>query len=288
MLTPLPACTRLVVGRSWFTFLVAIAMATSSVAALAAPAPSGLVVAQSAACRVALVAASYDDPGADDAEFLELRVDMLATGSLGTRTGGAAADGGMNGECSSDAGAAGDAQVVPGDAGAAAGPVLGDCGLGGLELVDGASAACETYRTIPLSLVPIPKDGYVVLCPAGSSVDARAHCDVTSAGRSALRAGWLQNGPNDGFRFVDNRRRRRPRSRLRGRAGLLRRSCCFARCRIGRHRDFGRRERRLRRRIHAAIRRRGASPRGSPLSRPGRGRIDGHRRRRGRRDRRRS
>jgi hypothetical protein len=169
---------------------VAIAMATWPGAALAAPV-SGLVVAQSAACRVALVAVSYDDPGADDAEFLELRVDRFAQTE---------APGGTNDGC--DAGSAdSDHDAAPIDA--ATGPVLGDCGLGALELVDGAAAACETYRAIPLSAVPIPPDGYVVLCPAGSSIDTRAHCDVATAGRSALRAGWLQNGPNDGLRFID-------------------------------------------------------------------------------------
>jgi hypothetical protein len=197
MLISLRAGTRLIVGRRHFTLLVAIAMATSPVAALAAPenmAPPGLIVAQSDLCRVALVAASYDDPGADDGEFLELHVERFAPGR--TSTGG---------ECHpSDAGASSlDAASPFPDGADGAGPVLGDCGLGELELIDGASAGCETYRAIPLAQVPMPPDDYVVLCPAGSSTDARAHCDVTSAGRSALRAGWLQNGPNDGFRFVD-------------------------------------------------------------------------------------
>jgi hypothetical protein len=204
MLTSLRACTRLVVGRPGFISFVAIAMAALPGAAFAAPlnaASSGLVVAQSAMCRVEFVAVSYDDPGADDGEFLELHVDMLGVDSSLGQAGAA----GANGEAcrSSDAGSSADAAAFSGDARDAAGPVLGDCGLGELELVDGASAGCETYRAIPLSTVPIPPDGYVVLCPAGSSIDSRAHCDVTAAGRSALRAGWLQNGPNDGLRFTD-------------------------------------------------------------------------------------
>ena len=174
-------------------------MATSPVAALAAPgrtAPAGLVVAQSDLCQVALVAASYDDPGADDGEFLELHVERFAAAPAQASTRGACHP--------SDAGASSlDAAAPSADGADGAGPVLGDCGLGEIELIDGASAGCETYRSIPLSLGPSPPDGFVVICPAGSNTDARAHCDVTSAGRSALRAGWLQNGPNDGLRFVD-------------------------------------------------------------------------------------
>jgi hypothetical protein len=182
---------------------LAIALATSGAAASTAPsrsvAPPGLVIAETLACRVALVAISYDDPGADDAEFIELRVDGANDGGALVRTsdaGGAfhvdTADGG--GDSGSGAG--------DGSLDAARGPTLGDCGLGELALVDGASGACNPYRTIPLANVPVPADGYVVLCPAGSSVDETAHCGVTTAGRSALRAGWLQNGPDDGLRFV--------------------------------------------------------------------------------------
>jgi hypothetical protein len=166
-------------------------MATWSSAVFAAPLPPSLVVASGAACNVELVAASYDDPGADDAEFVELRV----------LTGGTPPFDGGDSSASPPT-----SQADGGDAGrdASSAPVLGDCGLSRLDLIDGASGGCATYRSIPLADVPQPEDGFVVLCAAGSTVDAAAHCDVTSAGRSQLRAGWLQNGPNDGLRFIGN------------------------------------------------------------------------------------
>jgi hypothetical protein len=175
-----------------------VAMAISPGAARAAPSSSAprpassLLVAETPFCRVGLVAVSYDDPGADDAEFLELHVDTFAAPPRNAGADAACSASPALADAAPDAHASADAS----------GPTLGDCGLTALALIDGASAGCATYRTIPLSDVPIPADGYVVLCPAGSSVDARAHCDVTSAGRSALRAGWLQNGPNDGLRFL--------------------------------------------------------------------------------------
>ena len=170
--------------------LPAIAMATWPSAVLAAPASSSLVVASGAACHVELVAVSYDDPGADDAEFIELRV---VTGSTPLLDGG-------------DSRALPTTSIDGGDAGrdGSSAEELGDCGLSRLDLVDGANGGCATYRSLPVADVPQPEDGFIVLCAAGSTVDAAAHCDVTTAGRSQLRAGWLQNGPNDGLRFVGN------------------------------------------------------------------------------------
>jgi hypothetical protein len=147
----------------------------------------GIAVSHGPECSVALVAASYDDPGVDDAEFVELRVDGSRRHDAGASQLRASLDAGSDGSAGNDAGAS---------------PTLASCGLAALDLVDGANGGCATYRHIPLGAVPIPADGYVVLCTAGSTVDARAHCDVTTAGSSALRGGWLQNGPNDGFRFV--------------------------------------------------------------------------------------
>ena len=185
-------------------------MATSSNAVSAAPGASastasGFVIAESATCRVALVAVSYDDPGADDAEFIELRVDALTDGGLdalstsATVANGPGAPtplGGLPGAVDAGGSSSDAADAAP------AVPNLGSCGLLELHLVDGANGGCVDYRVVPLADVPIPAGGYVLLCPAGSRVDERAHCDVSSAGHSALRAGWLQNGPSDGLRFV--------------------------------------------------------------------------------------
>jgi hypothetical protein len=80
--------------------------------------------------------------------------------------------------------------------------VLGDCGLERLDLVSGGSGACDVYRTIPLLDVPVPEDGYLVLCASDSTLASVGACDLSTAGRSALKNGWLQNGPADGLRFV--------------------------------------------------------------------------------------
>jgi hypothetical protein len=147
--------------------------------ALGAPLRAGVAISEGAGCRVSLTKVSYDDPGADDAELLELFVERL-----------------------SDAGASADAGLASSDA--AAGPAmltLGDCGLGALELVNGGGGACETYRTLPLSSLPVPNDDYVTFCATDSLL--AGVCDVKTAGLSALKNGWLQNGPSDGLRFVD-------------------------------------------------------------------------------------
>src|SRR5262245_45162628 len=43
----------------------------------------GMVVTATDRCRISLVALSYDDPGADDAEFIELQVEGLRAADLG-------------------------------------------------------------------------------------------------------------------------------------------------------------------------------------------------------------
>src|SRR5690242_14928335 len=60
------------------------------VVATAAPAaPSaGRVVTATDRCRISLVALSYDDPGSDDAEFVELHVDGLMDAGAVTRGSG--------------------------------------------------------------------------------------------------------------------------------------------------------------------------------------------------------
>ncbi|HEX4336236.1 MAG TPA: hypothetical protein VH062_10005 [Polyangiaceae bacterium] len=192
---------------------VAIAVATAATNAVGMPASpaspaspgnspnGGVVVAETAVCRVVLTAVSYDDPGADDAEFVELHVEGLEPDSSCATMARHVAMAEHDAGCDAAA-VAPDSGDAGSDARAGCAPTLGDCGLDGLVLVDGANGACSEYRVLPLATVVIPGDGYVVLCPAGSSVDQSAHCDVTSAGRSALRAGWLQNGPNDGLRFT--------------------------------------------------------------------------------------
>jgi hypothetical protein len=130
-------------------------------------------------CRVTLSKLSYDDPGTDDAEFIELRVDRTVP---------------VPGLAARDAGA----DAAPA-ASADAAVTLGACGLAALELVDGQGGACSVYRTIPVADLQVPDDDVVVLCSAGTAF--AASCDVTTAGPSALKNGWLQNGPSDGVRL---------------------------------------------------------------------------------------
>jgi len=168
-------------------------------------------VAASPTCRVSLTQLSYDDADADDAELMVLRVERLTT-AFG---GGAPApaplpapdpvpcippdvEGGSSGL---DSGSSLDAASL--DAASEPGPlVLGDCGLERLELVSGGSGACDVYRTLPLAEVPVPDDGYVVLCATDSTLAQSGVCDLLAAGNAALKNGWLQNGPADGLRFV--------------------------------------------------------------------------------------
>src|ERR1051326_8314462 len=78
--------------------------AVVAISGLAAGAPGatslGMVVTATDRCRVSLVAVSYDDPGADDAEFMELQVDGLPGADLGVSS-----PPGGQGAASSDAGA---------------------------------------------------------------------------------------------------------------------------------------------------------------------------------------
>jgi hypothetical protein len=160
----------------------------------AAPLSGGLVVAEKTACRVLVTKVSYDDPGADDAEFIELRVERTGPTS-GMRDEGAP-------DSSAPSSPVADASGSPSLDAASSTRLLtlGDCGLESLELVNGGAGACEIYRTLPLSSVPVPADDYVTFCATDSTL-APAGCDVMVAGRSALRNGWLQNGPSDGLRF---------------------------------------------------------------------------------------
>ncbi|HTM45672.1 MAG TPA: hypothetical protein VL137_11990, partial [Polyangiaceae bacterium] len=113
-------------------------------------------------CQVALSKISYDSPGADAAEFLELRISGI-TESAGQRA------------------------------------TLADCGLESVQLINGASAVCDVYRTIPVGALAVPADGYFVLCDASIQAALGVTCDLTAWDRSHLSAGWLQNGPNDGL-----------------------------------------------------------------------------------------
>lgn len=115
-------------------------------------------------CSVSLAKLSYDSPGSDRAEFIELRIAGRTT-DQGIRA------------------------------------TLGDCGIDHLELINGGST-CSVYRTIPLFEVPVPADGALILCAEESIVFADLACDVVGWGRSVLRDGWLQNGPSDGLRLV--------------------------------------------------------------------------------------
>jgi len=116
-------------------------------------------------CSVRLSKLSYDSPGADTAEFLELRIDGTTTNSQGQPA------------------------------------TLGDCGLEGIELINGAEASCAAYRNIPVADLLVPNDGYFVLCNSEAEATLGTPCDLTAWGTSRLSAGWLQNGPNDGIRL---------------------------------------------------------------------------------------
>src|SRR5262249_32014121 len=137
----------------------------------AAAAPNALVVSETPLCRVSLTKVSYDGPGADDEEFIELFVERLGgTGAAGPPSVPDAPP--PQPTCTSphrmaDSGAPpSDAAVLPdANADAASGkPILRDCGLVELRLVNGGGGACDEYRAIPLGPVEIPDDGYLVLC----------------------------------------------------------------------------------------------------------------------------
>lgn len=119
-----------------------------------------------APCSVQLNRLSYDDPGADDAEFIELRVE----GQLPVQDGALA--------------------------------TLSDCGLESIRLENTSAETCSAYRTLDVAQVAVPDDGFVLICATGSGIDVAAECDVTTAGTTALKNGWLQNGPADSLSFM--------------------------------------------------------------------------------------
>jgi hypothetical protein len=103
---------------------------------------------------------SYDSPGADVAEFLELHVEGTVE-SAGQRA------------------------------------TLGDCGLDHIGLLNGGDANCASYRQIPLATQIVPADRYFVMCSSDAQAALGTSCDFTSWGTSRLANGWLQNGPSD-------------------------------------------------------------------------------------------
>ncbi|HEX4474187.1 MAG TPA: hypothetical protein VH142_03850 [Polyangiaceae bacterium] len=163
---------------------------------------SGTVDASSAPrCAVTLEELSYDTPGADDAEFIELRVvrtaasvDAADSATPSPPTVPPTKKGTMDASVASSGDASSGIEEHA--------LTLGDCGLGAIRLVNGGGGACETYRTLPLADVAVPSDGDVVVCAADSTFAAHGACDVTSAGASTLKNGWLQNGPADGLEML--------------------------------------------------------------------------------------
>jgi len=187
---------------------VPLALLVASEADPALASPNAVPIAETPACSVALTKVSYDSPGADNREFIELAVERFQVNE-GAPPRPKPADPAPDGAppppvCHTghgpDAGAGVDSGVTDARADAPAGALtLGDCGLEELRLVNGGGGACDEYRTIPLAAVIVPSDDFVVICAADSTLGG---CDVTTAGRSALKNGFLQNGPNDGLRFV--------------------------------------------------------------------------------------
>jgi hypothetical protein len=175
----------------------------------AAAAPDALLISETPLCRVSLTKLSYDGPGADDEEFVEIFVERTGDAGAAGVPGNPADAGPAPPPCGMPHGAR-DARAPTPDAttrpdgaldGQAGGLTLGDCGLGELRLVSGGAGTCDEYRVIPLASVAVPTDGFVVLCATDSLFSGA--CDVSTAGRSALRNGFLQNGPTDGLRFLD-------------------------------------------------------------------------------------
>jgi hypothetical protein len=180
-------------------------ISTFFVAGTAAAAPNALLISETPLCRVSLSKLSYDGPGADDEEFVELVVERFATDSGVPRALGDARPPTppCNTSHAAGDGSPGVADAAPpeADADARSGALtLGDCGLGELRLVNGGAGACDEYRVIPLGSVIVPSNGFVLLCAQDSLI--AGSCNVNTAGRSALRNGFLQNGPADGLRFI--------------------------------------------------------------------------------------
>lgn len=162
-----------------------------------AAASSFPIIAEAPGCRVTLTKASYDDPDGDDAEFLELYAERLVLRTVDAGRPDAA----IPSDASSSAASMRDGSVSS-DSGVTLVRTLGDCGLASIELVNGGSGACDKYRTLLVADVRVPEDGHVVVCAIDSSLAAAGKCDVSTLGTTTLKNGWLQNGPNDGMRFL--------------------------------------------------------------------------------------
>jgi len=179
---------------------VALAVVFVARGARAVPSSSGLDASSAPRCAVTLEELSYDTPGADDTEFIELRVVRVpASDDVADSAPPSPPTVPPTKKATMDASAG---AFVDGSAGVARALTLGDCGLGAIRLVNGGGSACETYRTLKLADVPVPADGDVVVCAADSTWAAQGACDVTTAGESTLKNGWLQNGPADGLEWI--------------------------------------------------------------------------------------
>lgn len=170
-----------------------------SVSRGAAAAPPSPAIIETPNCRVTLAKASYDDPDGDDAEFLEIfverRVVATSLGDAGRPDARVLLDSSSPPALLQDGSGSS-------DSGVSTVRTLGDCALGSIELVNGGSGACDKYRTLLVADVPVPGDGYVVVCAVDSSLAAAGKCDASTFGQTTLKNGWLQNGPNDGIRFL--------------------------------------------------------------------------------------
>jgi hypothetical protein len=123
------------------------------------------------ACDVRLNKLSYDDPGTDDAEFIELAV-----------------------VCSAPANASVDSDATTD---------VSQAGVAEIRLINGGSNACDAYREISLPDQRLAAAGFITICAAGSELDLDLGCDLTSAVDGPLGSGWLQNGPGDLLELVD-------------------------------------------------------------------------------------
>lgn len=142
--SPLPAARPLEARPraqrwSWAT-LAALAWSVNGSQA-AASSPPNTDAGAHANCHVRLNRVSYDDPGGDDAEFVELYV---VGNELGPRF------------------------------------TLGQCGVRELWLVNGGGTECEPYRKLDMAEVVADPRGFVVLCSAESSLHQDIVCDVTA------------------------------------------------------------------------------------------------------------
>lgn len=114
-------------------------------------------------CDVRLSQLSYDDPGADDNEWIELRVTC--------------------------------AGATP--------ATLGEAGVAELALFNGGSSGCPIYRRVALADVRVGPSGFSVICSAGSELDLDLGCEQSASSTGVLGQSWLQNGPGDGLALID-------------------------------------------------------------------------------------